>query len=183
MVCSQRSPASFAALSSFTSLSLDSVTLDATHAVKEFSPDNPHTCFRQLLPPFACSVYEILSMYETSFAKITEKYFKATPWPTVSDDSFAPSTGRPWRGAPSPGHPRRLSTSEDSQPPLPARRALARHSTRVLSSPPSLLTAGASQTRPHRPSPRRRPSPRTSTTTTSSASSTRRSTSATSTRS
>lgn len=34
------------------------------------------------------NVYEILSMYETSFAKITDKYFKATPWPTA--EAIAP---------------------------------------------------------------------------------------------
>ena len=28
-------------------------------------------------------VYEILSMYESSFAKITDKYFKASSWPPV----------------------------------------------------------------------------------------------------
>jgi len=33
-------------------------------------------------------VYEILSMYESSFAKITDKYFKASPWPSV--DAIAP---------------------------------------------------------------------------------------------
>lgn len=38
--------------------------------------------------PRRATVYEILSMYETSFAKITDKYFKATPWPTVGDNSF-----------------------------------------------------------------------------------------------
>lgn len=34
-------------------------------------------------PLLTFTVYEILSMYETSFAKITDKYFKANPWPTV----------------------------------------------------------------------------------------------------
>mmetsp|Transcript_15454 Transcript_15454/g.21320 ORF Transcript_15454/g.21320 Transcript_15454/m.21320 type:complete len:522 (-) Transcript_15454:322-1887(-) len=30
------------------------------------------------------NVYEILGMYETSFFKLTERFFKASPWPTVS---------------------------------------------------------------------------------------------------
>ena len=33
-------------------------------------------------------MYEILSMYESSFAKITDKYFKASAWPTV--EAIAP---------------------------------------------------------------------------------------------
>lgn len=42
-----------------------------------------------LRPPRA--VYEILSMYETSFAVITDKYFKASAWPPV--EAVAPFVG------------------------------------------------------------------------------------------
>ena len=51
---------------------------------------------------FSCSksresraVYEILSMYETSFAKITDKYFKATAWPLARTPKICFSRRRP----------------------------------------------------------------------------------------
>ena len=52
-------------------------------------PATPHDAYRPALLPLA--VYEIHSMYESSFSKLTERFFKDKPWPKV--DAISHLTG------------------------------------------------------------------------------------------